>query len=238
MSTIFYPEILKKINLHDMLRFMQIEILYFTDPMCSWCYGFSTEIKKLFDEYKERIKIITIPGGLHPFEVKPTPDYYAEDILNHWRHVNQLTGKQFNFGFFQDNPGFIYDTAPACKAVVTMNEIAPESVLGYLVELQKSFYADGNIPTDVGTFMTAAEKIGLDSHKFREVYERIETDDALKQGFSFTRNLGINSYPTVLLRMDEKYHLLSIGYSPYNVLKANLEKYLLKVNKDSKPDCN
>ena len=48
---------------------MSMPILwYFADPMCSWCWGFSPAIDVLRDEYRDRIKIALVLGGLRPGE--------------------------------------------------------------------------------------------------------------------------------------------------------------------------
>ena len=39
-------------------------LLYFADPMCSWCYGFSPVISALADEFQDRLSLRVVMGGL------------------------------------------------------------------------------------------------------------------------------------------------------------------------------
>ena len=41
-----------------------IEIIEFTDPACTWCWGSEPILRKLQYRYKEQIKILFVMGGL------------------------------------------------------------------------------------------------------------------------------------------------------------------------------
>ena len=69
---------------------------YFADPMCSWCWGFSPVIETLRDDYRARMKIALVLGGLR-HETAPMTAAQREDILHHWRAVQARTGQPFRF---------------------------------------------------------------------------------------------------------------------------------------------
>ena len=39
-------------------------LIYFTDPMCSWCYGFSPVIDEIRRAYGDALPIRVVMGGL------------------------------------------------------------------------------------------------------------------------------------------------------------------------------
>ena len=39
-------------------------LVYFADPMCSWCYGFSPVIREIADHFGERLPVEVVMGGL------------------------------------------------------------------------------------------------------------------------------------------------------------------------------
>ena len=43
-----------------------LQLIYFADPMCSWCYGFSPVVRALRPRYAEVLPIRLIMGGLRP----------------------------------------------------------------------------------------------------------------------------------------------------------------------------
>ena len=45
-------------------------LIYFSDPMCSWCYGFGPELSKLV-ERRPDLKLSPVMGGLRPYNRAP-----------------------------------------------------------------------------------------------------------------------------------------------------------------------
>ncbi len=115
---------------------------YFADPMCSWCWGFSPVIETLRDEYRERMKIALVLGGLRPGETAPMTAAGREEILHHWHQVHERTGQAFRFEDALPE-GFVYDTEPASRAVVTMGGIDPALIFPLFKAIQSAFYAEG-----------------------------------------------------------------------------------------------
>lgn len=205
-----------------------LEFLYFTDPMCSWCYGIGPGIEALKAEYADRIPLRVVPGGLRPDETAPMPEKMAREIAGHWEHVREASGKEFDFGFFEKYPGFVYDTKPSCKAVAVANEMDEEKALPLQHEIQTRFYARAEDPTRPDTLKSAAASVGLDGDEF----ERRFADDAaellVQEGFQYSRAFGIHSYPTLVMRVRDQYVLVTQGYRPLDQLRQITEHILEK----------
>ncbi len=119
---------------------MDREILLIVDPMCSWCWGFSPVIRAIVDAYAGRAPVYPIVGGLRPLTSDTMNDRAKEKIRHHWEQVHEASGQPFDFSFF-DRDGFIYDTEPACRALVTVRFLKPKLSLTFLELLHKAFYA-------------------------------------------------------------------------------------------------
>ena len=115
---------------------------YFADPMCSWCWGFSPVVQRLKEKYLHRMKFALVLGGLRPYTREPITDKLREEILHHWREVMRMTGQAFRFENALPE-GFVYDTEPPSRAVVTMGELQPDAVFPFFKSLQQAFYAQG-----------------------------------------------------------------------------------------------
>src|SRR5512141_2102520 len=142
---------------------------YFADPMCSWCWGFSPVIETLRDDYRERMKIALVLGGLR-HETAPMTAAQREDILHHWRAVQARTGQPFRF----DNalpPGFVYDTEPACRAVVTVGGIEPSQIFAVFKAIQTAFSAEGRDVTQPGGLAELAVELGVAGERFVRDFE-------------------------------------------------------------------
>lgn len=209
---------------------VQHELMYFSDPMCSWCYGFGPAIEELQAAYSDRMPLQMILGGLRPDEERPLTEKLAGEIAHHWEMVHEASGQTFDFSFFEKHPEFIYNTAPACRAVVAAGRGTSPQAMAFQHALQKMFYGQGQDPTSVETFEDAAEVAGLDRAEFRRMFDDPETETITRQNFQLSRAFGINGYPTLVLREtegdEEKHILVSRGFLPYAELKQRLEMIL------------
>ena len=117
----------------------QTIIWYFADPMCSWCWGFSSVVSRLKQHYVDRIKFALILGGLRPYTQEAISEDLRKEILHHWQQVKKMTGQEFKFeGAMED--GFVYDTEPASRAVVVVGESCPDLTFDYFTAVQRAFY--------------------------------------------------------------------------------------------------
>jgi len=94
-------------------------LIYFADPMCSWCWGFAPVIEAIRQRFGDALPIRLMMGGLRPGTTKPLDEAGKRTIREHWEHVHEATGQPFDFRFFE-REGFIYDTEPASRAVVVV----------------------------------------------------------------------------------------------------------------------
>src|SRR5471030_2068591 len=86
-------------------------LIYFSDPMCSWCYGFSPVIEDIRRTFGRALPIRVVMGGLRPGTETPMTEEAELEIADHWTHVHEATGLPFN-GAGMSRPGFVYDTVP------------------------------------------------------------------------------------------------------------------------------
>jgi putative protein-disulfide isomerase len=63
---------------------MTKRILYFADPMCSWCWGFSPVIAAIARLSGERAPIRLVVGGLRTGETRPLNARTKAYIRHHW----------------------------------------------------------------------------------------------------------------------------------------------------------
>ena len=75
------------------------KLLYFADPMCSWCWGFSPVIHSIVDSFNDTIPVEIHVGGLRAGNTKQMDQEQRLYILNHWFNVNEASGQPFDFSF-------------------------------------------------------------------------------------------------------------------------------------------
>ena len=198
---------------------------YFADPMCSWCWGFSPVIEAIKVKFKEDLKIGLILGGLRPGNTQPVTDGFREEILQHWRHVNELSGQPFTFaGAMPD--GFVYDTEPPSRAVVAVGEVNPELVLAYFKSVQHAFYVEQKDVTQEQVLCELVRTFSLDEQRFLQQFHDDNVKQKTQAHFYRARQSGVRGFPTLILEKSENHTLLTHGYRPYTELEPKIQAWL------------
>jgi putative protein-disulfide isomerase len=198
---------------------------YFADPMCSWCWGFSPVIGAIREKCHGRAKVALMLGGLRPGTADPVSGQSREEILGHWRDVRRLTGQPFTFDGAM-LPGFVYDTEPACRAVIAMGTLNPESTFAYFAAVQAAFYVEQLDVTKDQTLASLAERFDVAPGPFLVRFADQAIRDKTQAHFHQTRQAGIRGFPTVVLHDAAGYTLLTSGYRPLAELEPEIENWL------------
>lgn len=199
-------------------------VLYFADPMCSWCWGFSPVIAAIAEACADLVPIRLCAGGLRAGETRAMDDRSRAYVRHHWEEVAAQTGQPFDFGFF-DRLDFVYDTEPACRAVVAMRNLVPGDALAYLAAVQQAFYAEGRDATREDELADVAASF-VSPDDFRAVYRAPEIHEATQADFRLTHGLGIQGFPTVLLQDGRQLTALTTGWQPFEAMHDTLRAWL------------
>jgi len=198
---------------------------YFADPMCSWCWGFAPVVRAIRDTYGDRLRVALILGGLRPGTREPITQQLREDILHHWHEVQRHTGQAF---IFEDAlpDGFVYDTEPPSRAVITVAELQQRSILEYLESVQAAFYAAQQDVTQADTLARLAARIGIDTGQFQNIFESDRARQRTREHFQRTRDAGVRGFPTLVGQGSSGFSLLTAGYRPFNDLRPVIDTWL------------
>ncbi|SFN17914.1 putative protein-disulfide isomerase [Chitinophaga sp. YR627] len=202
-----------------------MKMLYFTDPMCSWCYGFSTTMKKLKEDHPA-IDLQIISGGFAPFSDQVVTDEYRKFLEYHWRNVNLRSGQPFDHAMKFVSESFRYDTEPSSRALTVVQSLSPEKDFEYLSLLQQSFYVEGKDITNDEVLAKLAEAIGIDKQTFLARFHSDEMKRKTLQGFEFSRQMGVQGFPTLLTIDNGAVKVISRGYQHYDALKPLVDQQL------------
>lgn len=198
-------------------------LIYIGDPMCSWCYGFAPEISEIQEKLPEDIGFELVVGGLRPYGTETMKELKGF-LTHHWEDVSQRSGQPFRYDIL-DQSELLYDTEPACRAVVTMQTLKPEVDLDYFKTIQKGFYYHNFDPSQTSTYSTQATEFGIDAQKFTLLFESEEMKRKTKMQFGYARKIGANSFPTVLLEINGKHRVVTKGYDNAAEILKRVNRY-------------
>ena len=205
---------------------------YFADPMCSWCWGFSPVIENIRATYSERLNIALMLGGLRPGTTAPLSSDLRNEILHHWHEVQRLTGQAFSFDGAMPE-GFVYDTEPACRAVITVADLESEKIFPYFKAIQSAFYVGQLDVTQADNLAELARQQGIDMEQFLTHFHSEAARQKTLQHFKGTQQAGVKGFPSLVLQQGSAFEFISRGYHPYNDLSTSIERWLMKHSEQS-----
>lgn len=200
-------------------------LLYVTDPMCSWCWGFSPVMEAVRQRYQHRLVIEVLVGGLRPGNTERFDEQRRQYILGHWHAVHDRTGQPFNFAC-QMASDFTYDTEPAARAVVAVREIDASRVFPYLHDVQEAFYMKNVDVTKETVLADLAQSQGMTKEPFLESFRSTELKKIVWSEFDQVRQWGVSGFPTLLAQQDTETTILTHGYQSIDVLAPIIETWL------------
>jgi putative protein-disulfide isomerase len=204
---------------------MRARLLYVMDPMCSWCWGFAPVFESLAEQAAAAgVGLELVMGGLRREGVAIDAASRVR-YLGYWQAVNASTGQLFNFNDGLPE-GLVYDTEPACRALVTARALAPELVLPLNRLIQRAFYTQGVDVTRASVLVELAERAGIPRIVFAEAFDSAAQRAATAADVSWVQDLGISGFPTLLAERNGQMALLTNGYQPLDVLQPLLGRWL------------
>jgi putative protein-disulfide isomerase len=215
---------------------MKYTLYYCYDAWCGWCYGFSPVIKRIAEEYHNRINFEVLSGGMIIAE-KPKPvSATAAYIQNAYKTVEEYTGIRFGKDYLWHifNPelsDWFPDSEKAAIAMCIFKEYFPDyrQVL-FAADLQYALHFEGRDLTDNEAYRHLLEKWDLPATAF---YDKLASEEYRQKAhyeFALCRQLQVSGFPTAFLQVsDTKFYLLTRGFTDYDSLHQRLEAVLKEV---------
>lgn len=203
-------------------------LIYFADPMCSWCYGFSPVISEIQRTFGDRLPIQLVMGGLRPGVEEPMSEQARASLRTHWPQITEASGQPFDYAVL-DRENFVYDTDPAARAVVLMRRASPDLALAYLMRVQTAFYAQNQDITSAEVLAELAADMGVSREVFLELFETPQARQETWQDYAVSQRAGVTGFPTLVGGPNEEgaFGVVTRGFAPVDqvlgVLKAWVE---------------
>ncbi|TNE81580.1 MAG: DsbA family protein [Bacteroidetes bacterium] len=204
------------------------EILYFFDPLCGWCYGYSPVMKELYEKHKDEWRFRVFSGGMMMGNRAGRLDDVAPFVKTAYRDVETRTGVKFGDAFIEE----------AQKGDIILSSLEPSIVLAVFKSfetgkdllmasaLQRAIYFDGVESKNLEAFVPYAVELGVDEAEFKYRLSRPEYHDKAFDDFRTTQRFGIQGYPATVLVHEDQYYLLGNGYTPLESIEARIAAVL------------
>jgi len=205
---------------------MTFELLYFHDPMCSWCWAFRTVWTALQAQLPTDLALRRVVGGLAADEDQPMPDDMRSKLQGVWRTIQKVVpGTQFNFAFWQQcTPR--RSTYNACRAVLAAAGLSPGHEERMIEAIQRAYYLEARNPSDLGTLIDLAVEIGLDRTLFADELSGAGVQTRLQEEVAFAQRAPINGFPSLIMRTPFGLQPVAIDYRDATPMRQQIETIL------------
>jgi putative protein-disulfide isomerase len=218
---------------------MQPVIYYCYDAYCGWCYGFSPVIKKIATEYKDKLSIEVLSGGMIPSEnpqpITTTAGYISEE----YKRVEEMSGVEFGEDYLwhinnPDESDWFPHSEKAAIALSIFKELYPEQQVEFAADLQYSLQYEGRDLTDDEAYRHLLEKYDLDAVDFYTKLKSEEYKEKALYEFSLCKQLQVTGFPAVLMQVSEtKFYLVARGYTGYEEVKFRINNILKEITTEN-----
>jgi putative protein-disulfide isomerase len=213
-------------------------LVYVGDPMCSWCYGFGVPLHQLLEQLPG-VPLAVVLGGLRAYNQEVMPDALKSTLHHHWSEVTKRSGKPFGTGQF-DRDGYIYDTEPACRAVVAIRTHAAEHTLAMYHAIQHAFYAEGRditqtaVLADIWQELVDSKILGdvdFSRDAFIEAFESDTIKTQTRNDFAMVQQWGIRGFPALIAVVNGEAQLVANGYMEADEMLQRVQQVFASAEK-------
>jgi putative protein-disulfide isomerase len=207
----------------------KVKLVYFSDAICVWCYGFGPVVKRLLEKFPDQIDSIEVVNyGLCPGDRALVIDeIMAEYVEIEIAGVTKKTGAQFGKPFVDmvSKPGTRLDSQPAAEALEIVRRIDPARAFDFLHAVQCSINLEGAAPSDWQNLARQAEAVGIDRRQFGELVEaREEISQTVQSEYDKREEWGAGQAPTLFAVNNHGPVKIANGYIDYPKLEENFLK--------------
>jgi len=210
---------------------MRHTLYYLHDPMCSWCYAFAPVWRQLKAALPPEIMVVRLLGGLAPDSDEPMPEAMRIRLQQTWHRIERsVPGTTFNHDFWQQcRPRRA--TYPACRAVIAARAQGTQYDEAMTAAIQRAYYREARNPSDNDTLIDLAMALGLDVAAFTAALNSAEVESELQREIARTRQLGVDSFPSLVLAVGDSRWPIAIDYRDSEPMRDTID-FLLEESQE------
>lgn len=188
-----------------------IEIVEYTDPYCTWCWGSEPVLRHLKEAYRDQLSIRFVMGGLvedstsfsDPMNGIGGPDW-LQPIADHWVEASQRHGMPVEVAnFVKTSFTSTWPSNIAYEAAKLQDETLANR---YLRRLREVAATEGGGLDRVDLLADIAQEMGLDRDRFLTDFGGRAEDEFTRDRLE-CRQRDVHGFPTFLIVVDGKERL-------------------------------
>lgn len=206
-----------------------VKIVYYTDPICSSCWGIEPQLRKLKLEYGNDIEIEYRMGGLLPdWSYNSGGISKPSDVAGHWDEVSKYYDMPIDGDVWLEDPlDSSYPPSIAFKAA-QMQDLG-KAVL-FLRSMRELLFLQKKNITKWEHLESAAITVGLDPLQLKQDYEN-KAKKLFQEDLDLGKKLGVRGFPTLLFYDSLNNQQIVYGFKPYQLFEDAIRQLSPKTTK-------
>lgn len=208
-----------------------VKVIYFTDPICSACWGIEPQLRQLKLEYGDSVEVDYRMGGmLKDWSYNNGEISKPSDVAHHWDEVSAYYDMPIDGDVWLEDPlDSSFPASIAFKAAQMQNN---EKAILYLREVREMVFVKKMNIAKWENLVQAAKNVGLDVEKFKADYEG-QAKVLFEEDLKMARQFGVRGFPTLFFTDASGRTELVYGSKPYSAFEQTLLKLLPTATKQS-----
>lgn len=190
-----------------------LKVIYYTDPICSSCWGIEPQLRKLKLEYGQAIEIEYRMGGLLPdWSYNSGGISKPSDVAHHWDEVSLYYDMPIDGDVWLEDP--LHSSYPPSIAFKAAQIQDKEKAVVFLRALRELLFLEKKNITKWEHLEAAARQAGLDIDQFRTDYEG-KANALFQEDLRLGKELGVRGFPSLFFVNDNGQSAFIYGSKPY-----------------------
>lgn len=209
----------------------RIKIIYFTDPICSSCWGIEPQLRKLKLEYGEHLEIEYRMGGLLPdWSYNSGGISKPSDVAHHWDEVSHHYDMPIDGDIWLEDPlNSSYPPSIAYKAAEMQDK--KKAVL-FMREIREMVFLHKKNIARRKNLEQAAKNVQLDLKQYKNDYEG-KAKELFNSDLEIAKNYNVSGFPTLIFISKDNQKETIYGSKPYTTFEMTIQKLAPGITKNS-----
>ncbi len=207
----------------------QVKLIYFTDPICSSCWGIEPQLRKLKLEYGNYMDIEYRMGGLLPdWSYNSGGISKPSDVAHHWDEVSAYYDMPIDGDVWIEDPlHSSYPPSIAFKAAQLQDDL---KAIAFLRRIREMVFLEKKNITKWEYLSIAANQVGLDTLKLKTDFQT-QAPLLFQKDLELAKNYGVRGFPTLFFIDSLTNQQMVYGYKGYKSFEDALLKSYPKATK-------
>ncbi|WP_276482387.1 ClpXP adapter SpxH family protein [Paraflavitalea pollutisoli] len=199
-----------------------IRVIYYTDPICSSCWGIEPALRKLKLQYGKHLDIEYRMGGLLPdWSYNSGGISKPSDVASHWDEVSLHYDMPIDGDVWLEDPlSSSYPASIAFKAAQVQDEAL---AIRFLRKIREMVFLQKKNISEWQPLSEAARAVGLDVVKLKKDYAG-KAKALFNEDLELGRKLGVRGFPTMFFLDSSGNKERVYGSQPYTTYEQAITR--------------